>query len=560
MQYLALLFFFFCMFLQIGASAFNAFAYPFSRHSFIFMPLFAVVTARTLDQIWKQKRLSIPALLVSCGAIIGAHMVAYKEVGQAELRTFVIAMTICALFMAFLVGISRRITGTAARTVLSCLLLAAVVVNVSLEGYYCYNDRNLLTTSDPEYWGGLYNPNVTEALNYLRSIDDSVYRVEKDYYSGSFCMDGMAQNYRGVSAYNSTPNRNLEEFVNLVIPNFPIMAKYEYSYRQIGYYTGHSTLFGIKYLLSRDSDLTLSGYTLLKQFGDIYVYQNSQVSSIARFYTGTGDSAVLENGYGSLDLERMLLETLLLDISPETADTSAGSTADPAAEMTGNEVVNKETLEKKYALEEIPADIPDITGDGTADCITIPLDQNLLKDYERVYLEFDITTPQVTDVTVNQDDPMEYHFRVPADQTKHVQLAIPAAFRSVTLSRYGGSFRGTVSNIRLQGSKAAAAPYDKATVTLTDTGNDSHLTGTVQTEESGFLFLPVPYEEGWTASVDGKEVTILRSDVGFMSIPIEKGDHTFTFTYEQPYLRIGFGISLLSLAVWVLLVILGRRR
>lgn len=200
-------------------------------------------------------------------------------------------------------------------------------------------------------------------------------------------MDAMAQGYRGISAYNSTPNSNLEEFVNCVIPNFPLMARYEYTYRQIGYYTGHSTLFGIKYLLSQIPDLQLDGFTLLKQFGDIYVYKNENVSSFARFYTKTADSSILKNAYGKLDLEQMLLETLFLD--------------DPQEDARSNTA--------KYSLEKIPVHIPNIKADGSSDSVTIPLDQEALNGYERVYLEFDIKLSDSGDVCVNPDQP---HFRI----------------------------------------------------------------------------------------------------------------------------------------------------
>lgn len=554
MQYLAVLFFVFCMFVKLGASIFNAFAYPFSRHSFLFMPLFALLVAYTLDQIWTRRQISIPGLLLAGAAIAYAHYTAYHTVTEHILRVSVVLMCLAACFLVVLLAADTRFKSPLLKKLTPWLLLLTCAADVSLEGYLCYNDRDVLTTADPAYWGGLHNPNVTEALNYLSETDPSFYRVEKDYYSGSFCMDGLAQNYRGISTYNSTPNHNLEDFINLVIPNFPIMAKYEYSYRQIGYYTGHGTLFGIKYLLSLNPELELDGFTLLRQFGDVYLYYNDSVSSIARFYTSAGDSAVLKDAYGTADLESMLLETLLLD-SDETGSTDALVT-----ELTGQGMQTAGELLEKYALETIPVTIEDVTGDGSSDSVTIPIDQNARTDYEHVYLEFDIEVPQVTDLTVNQDDPLEYHFRVQGKQTKHVQLAIPASFESVTLTRYGGMFQGTVSNIRLLGSRATVPEENAAEITLNDGNNDSLLCGSISAKSGGFLFLPIPYEEGWTASVDGTPTEILRTDVGFMSVPVDAGEHTFTFTYRQPYLYPGILVSVISLSVWGILLLVRVRK
>lgn len=538
MQYLAVLFFAVCMFTRIGASAFNAFAYPFSRHSFVFLPFFALMTAFTLDQLWLRRKISKTGFVLSCLCTAAAHYLALGEVTEALLHRNVILMCILAFVMAaaLLLGFLKK--GAKWRRAGISLLISALGISLCLEGWICFNDRDTLTTTDASYWGGLYDPNVAKALDYLKSTDPSFYRVEKDYYSGSYCMDGLAQNYRGISTYNSTPNRFIQEFIDLVTPNLPIMAEHEYTWRQIGYYSGHSTLFGIKYVLSKNPDLQLDGFSLLEQFGDIYIYQNNAVESAARFYVSAGDDRVLSDAYGSLELERLLLENVLLDKENDAL----------TEEMTGEEMKSQETLRSDYALEQIPCTIEDIRADG-GDSVTISLDRDLLDKYRRVYLEFDIRTPTVSDITVNQDEPLEYHFRVSARKKKHVQVVVPSSCESITLTRYGGRFEGTIKNIRLLGSKTTVSSYEGADIRLEVT-SDSCVAGTLNAENSGYLFLPIPYEKGWTAQVDGIETEILQTDVGFVSIPVGAGEHSFTFTYQVPYMQEGAFVSILSLLLW----------
>lgn len=538
MQYLAVLFFAVCMFTRIGASAFNAFAYPFSRHSFVFLPFFALMTAFTLDQLWLRRKISKTGFVLSCLCTAAAHYLALGEVTEALLHRNVILMCILAFVMAaaLLLGFLKKVAKW--RRAGISLLISALGISLCLEGWTCFNDRDTLTTTDASYWGGLYDPNVAKALDYLKSTGPSFYRVEKDYYSGSYCMDGLAQNYRGISTYNSTPNRFIQEFIDLVTPNLPIMAEHEYTWRQIGYYSGHSTLFGIKYVLSKNPDLQLDGFSLLEQFGDTYIYQNSAVESAARFYVSAGDDRVLSDAYGSLDLERLLLENVLLDKENDAL----------TEEMTGEEMKSQETLRSDYALEQIPCMIEDIRADG-GDSVTISLDRDLLDKYRRVYLEFDIRTSTVSDITVNQDEPLEYHFRVSARKKKHVQVVVPSSCESITLTRYGGRFEGTIKNIRLLGSKTTVSSYEGADIRLEVT-NDSCVAGTLNAENSGYLFLPIPYEKGWTAQVDGIETEILQTDAGFVSIPVGAGEHSFTFTYQVPYMQEGAFVSILSLLLW----------
>ena len=49
----------------------------------------------------------------------------------------------------------------------------------------------------------------------------------------------------------------------------------------------------------------------------------------------------------------------------------------------------------------------------------------------------------------------------------------------------------------------------------------------------------MPYEKGWTAYVDGKEVEIEKVNVGFMAVLVGEGEHTVRFEYTAPGLKAG---------------------
>ncbi len=606
LQYVAVLFFVFCMFVRLGASIFNGFAYPFSRHSFIFMPLFALVTAKALDEIRIHRHLSVPALILSAALLICACCTALPQLSAAEpygwnIVTDVIATGVLGVMMIVLLVLLSRAGRSRFRRVVTVLLFLCVIANVTGEGWLCYNARDVLTTTNADYWGPLYDPDVDAALAWLKENDPTFYRLEKDYYAGSYCMDALEQGYHGISAYNSTPNRGIEELVNFVIPNFPIMARYEYTFRQIGYYSGHSTLFGIKYLLSRTTDPKPDGFRQIGQFGNLYLYQNDDVSSFARFYTKAGDSTVLKKAYGKADLETMLLDVALLDVNEDAereettnADTDNADTSNALTSVQGlseGALLSADELLSQYALEEI-AMLDDVTAGGDSDTIFLALGQNEtqtsdtaadqsigqaagsaadqaadqttgrmrdLSDYEHVYLEFDIETPTVCDFALNPGSSMEYLFRTKAGIVSHVQMPVPDFCEKMRLHSYSGPFSAQISHIRLLGSKAAPAETPQANIIVNDTANDSQLSGSISTEEDGLLFLPLPYEEGWTASVDGEGAQLLRTDLGFISIPVKAGEHSFMFTYHQPWMQVGVYVSIFSVILWTVLTVLQKR-
>ena len=70
--------------------------------------------------------------------------------------------------------------------------------------------------------------------------------------------------------------------------------------------------------------------------------------------------------------------------------------------------------------------------------------------------------------------------------------------------------------------------------------------------ESRLVFFSVPYEAGWSATVNGEPAPIERVNVGFMAVKIPAGEEVvIEFTYHTPGLLLGFGISLGSLALLV---------
>ena len=66
------------------------------------------------------------------------------------------------------------------------------------------------------------------------------------------------------------------------------------------------------------------------------------------------------------------------------------------------------------------------------------------------------------------------------------------------------------------------------------------------------VFFSVPYEDGWTAKVNGKEVPVEKVNVGFMAVRCETGDNQIEFHYETPGLRSGAVTSVCGIAALVL--------
>lgn len=58
-------------------------------------------------------------------------------------------------------------------------------------------------------------------------------------------------------------------------------------------------------------------------------------------------------------------------------------------------------------------------------------------------------------------------------------------------------------------------------------------------EKRSLVFFSVPYDKGWSATVNGEKAEIEKVNKGFMAVAVPKGTSTIRFVYETPGLKIG---------------------
>lgn len=108
--------------------------------------------------------------------------------------------------------------------------------------------------------------------------------------------------------------------------------------------------------------------------------------------------------------------------------------------------------------------------------------------------------------------------------------------------------------------------FDKGYAVLRDEGlvltefSGTKVAGRILAKEQGMLYTSLPYEEGWQAYVDGKETAILPLNGSMAMVPLTAGEHEIVFRFLPPGLKLGLGLSALSLLAFCLLLYLDRPR
>lgn len=93
--------------------------------------------------------------------------------------------------------------------------------------------------------------------------------------------------------------------------------------------------------------------------------------------------------------------------------------------------------------------------------------------------------------------------------------------------------------------------------------DDSHLKGTFTAEAGQKLLLTIPYDEGWTLTIDGKETELKQVLGAFMAVDVEPGEHSYEMKFLPSGLKIGAkaaGIGLLLIICYVFLDSRNRKK
>ncbi len=82
---------------------------------------------------------------------------------------------------------------------------------------------------------------------------------------------------------------------------------------------------------------------------------------------------------------------------------------------------------------------------------------------------------------------------------------------------------------------------------------------TITLKEENLVFFSVPYDKGWTATVNGEPVEIEKVNVGFMAVKCASGENTIEFHYSTPGLKLGFIGTIVGVALFLLYLLLCKK-
>ena len=561
-------------------SLLNGISFPTYRWVFFAALVFGLMTATALTRLHSITARDCAVMFGALGVFTLAVLISllfgpYRQNLSVAVLVGVFALAL-ALLLIRLIGRLRKRQHPLLRAVYSrripIVFTAALYCCAAVNGFVTYTGKLEGHKSDFMNSGtaDAYYGEETQRL-FQNLGDDGFYRVDTQKYAGTTSNSqgrdnsGIALGYRGITSAKSLVSGDLFDFY---LSNELRCAINGCEFAGLDERAALSTLTGVKYYLAyKDVKAPVPyGFEPYKTEGDYTIYRNKYDLGIAYAY----DTYQLETDLAALDAPQRQIAMLQ---SVTLAQKPANDTAYRPVQPSGVKALDYRVIQSSGV--EISANR--MTSDRKNGSVTLNVSGVKGKELY-VFLESAVCEPSGTALTMYlqmdcgtvskkhryaaegydyyiENQPNLYHLGY--QDTDDAQIKITMAGK------------GAFSFERFRVVAVDMAEYDAAAQQLSQNKlqnvqvSGTTVQGNITREREGILFTSIPHTVGWSASVNGKPVEILRANTGFCAVPLKAGENAVQFTYRSPYLIPSLAVSTLCTAAFLALIIctlLRRRR
>lgn len=461
----------------------------------------------------------------------------------AEVSTFFVVYLILVLIVTNI----KKLYKIGSTVILAVLVCELFILNYPSLWHRESPTRNQLAT---EY----YNDGTTDAVNYLKSQDDSLYRIEKSYRSTAE-NDGMAQSYNGLSVYMSTNPSSLVSYHKMYGPetlsvNFVDFNKDDYI---------RNSLLGTKYLFgSAGYNAPRKIYTPVGEAGGKIVYENNYALPFGYLYDKEWSAGGLKKLSG---LDKTL--TSLSGFYYTDAEKNGAYKNASLPEGTDTSLMEK-VSEAVDCTMESNADGITVRDLGADPNVIFPGVESDFADENKLYgLSLTMDVSDDTEMAVYYQTEGDEGFSADKVYTfsitkKHNtwEHVVPAGITALRVDVSTQIDYATIKDFEVKSYDLDATGYTAlknsgvTDVSYSDSTYQAQVTN--DTQENEMLCVPFFYQRGWSARIDGEEVEVSNINSGLCGIEIPSGTHEVVLQYETPYRSLGLGMTIVGVVIFIL--------
>jgi len=539
--------------LMHGGTVTNWFNY---RDSFVFAFLLLMVAAEEWQHITEEPAQTLRqtgAILVVSTLLVFSKRFSYVTGGEMLLDYVILAV------MALAFRMHQHTPAKNPWRVLEMVVLLLLCLELFLN--YDFSTKKLMgwTRSVDEYKETV-TP-VSALTDAVRMSDREFYRMEvSQQRSGNQGNDPMLYGYNGVG-HGGSDDR---DFVRTALGMFGIR---HYSMRS-SYYEGvpaaTDALLGLKYIISKDNLAEEKRYERLVDIGKWTLYKNPNALPIAllcnseiigvepeqtdvfdnlnRAYsamTGRDDQVFIEENAIAFSAHNTITpsalsrdEAMQVVTSRDLAFAGENSATTPDSDSEDESIPEFEEFKARGSLKEIPENTNYIQFAWTANrdgTVYIYNRSGVMDEWGSPLPALDCMGNYRKGETVTGYLPMEGSL-----VTQYLLEEIAGRFRAAyvnddALATLSGVLRARHTNVE----KLA----------------DGHLHGDLTANAGQKLMFTIPYDEGWTLTIDGHPAKIKKVLGIFMAADVEEGTHSYEMRFIPPGLKTGIMVSLTALTL-----------
>lgn len=501
------------------------------RFSFLYSLVLLVIAYETLLQL---KHITLRQIGGAVGAI-AIGIVLFDQFSRLNDETVSFSTIYISLALALVYALILAVAACKKmqKAATYCLLLVVVVAELTVHGGVAQKllNSNEYYTRHEDYTDNDITDATAAAVDTMKGIGEGFYRVE--VLPRRTCVDTALFDYSGLTVFASSGSENTAKLMHDI--GYASNAINSYLYQSFTAPT--DSLFGVRYVALTSH---LTGHDQLVEVDQVtvgdtsyYIYENPYALPVA-YRVNTDIMEWNAYSYNPIDSINSLytsmtgIEDPVYEVFP----------LDPSADNDPTAITNGSTSFTVKSLDGASTS-------GTFN-VTLPKSGRIIiyidcRAAESISVHAGVNTfsvtpyePFIIDASVMEEGE-QVNVTINADQTCTGNVYVAMMDESVLEE----------SITALSGSG----------LLVTDHSSTS-LSGTVIAEEYGVMMTAIPYDKGWTVTVDGEEVeTFPVMGEGFIGFFVDAGMHEIEYSFSPAGLVPGLIISGLSLVWTVLLVI-----
>lgn len=472
---------------------------------------------------------------------------------------------------------------------LSVLLVVSILLNVSYQ--YSYEKDYLSEFAAADETVAKLESNTDKAV--LATGDNGVYRYDQ-YDSLPYDNTSMYMGTNSTSYYFSLANSNISNFFSEMYLNTP----WEQHYENLDGRTILDRLASVKYFVINGDDYRYLAYGYNKEKGsagngnkESRAYVNENALPLGYTY----ESYIPESEYKEMDVvkkQQALLEGVVLEnstlpaaeVSFDDENIDYRMEAEDGCSLSDGKIrVTKEGAQLKLVFHGLTdsenyliADNLDYDSLSPRELISetqwkklSDYDKNKIRDEDSKWRYWKESKEAAMSIEANDVTKTVKIFtdKYNAYSGRHDFLCnmgySRTGLRAMTIT-FANTGVYTYDKLRVvsqpvKGIEEKTAKLGEEALENVVMGTNE-ITGKISVSKKKALVLSVPYSEGFTAYVDGKETKLQKANTMFMALELEAGEHEIRLTYCTPWLKTGMALSALGLLVYIFMVWHRRRK